>query len=51
MFESQGLCIEFAAAHEEVALGIRADVLAFLIDEFRAAQRAVIPPVFICNLL
>jgi hypothetical protein len=38
--------VEFAAAHEKVAIGIGADVFAFLIDEFRIANRTIVPPVF-----
>jgi len=40
------LQVEFTATHEKLALRIRADKAAFLIDEFRAADRAELPPVF-----
>jgi hypothetical protein len=40
------LQVEFTAAHEKLALRIRADKAAFLIDQFRAADRAELPPVF-----
>jgi hypothetical protein len=38
--------VEFAAAHEKVAIGIGADVFTFLIDQFRIANRTIVPPVF-----
>ena len=39
--------VEFAAAHEKVAIGIGADVFTFLIDQFRIANRTIVPPVFL----
>jgi hypothetical protein len=39
--------IEFAAAHEKITLGIGADVLAFLIEQLRVADWAVVPPIFL----
>jgi hypothetical protein len=41
------LKIEFAAAHEKIALRIGADVLAFLIEQLRVADGAVVPPIFL----
>jgi hypothetical protein len=37
--------IEFAAAHEEIAFRVGADIFAFLIVELGTANRAVVPPV------
>jgi hypothetical protein len=37
--------IKFAAAHEKIAFGIGADVLAFLVDELCAANRTIVPPI------
>jgi hypothetical protein len=39
--------IEFATAHEKITLGIGADVLAFLIEQLRIADWAVVPPIFL----
>jgi hypothetical protein len=41
------LQIEFAAAHEEMALGIGADKTAFLVEKLRAADWTKVPPVFL----
>jgi hypothetical protein len=38
--------VEFAAAHKKVAIGIGADVFAFLVEQFRIADRTIVPPVF-----
>jgi hypothetical protein len=45
------LHIEFAAAHEIVTVGIRADEAAFLIMKFGAANWTELPPVFRSLLL
>jgi hypothetical protein len=39
--------IEFAAAHEEIASRVGADVFALLIDQSGIADRAVVPPIFL----
>ena len=39
--------IELTAAHEKITLGIGADVLAFLIEQLRIADWAVVPPIFL----
>ncbi len=45
------LAIEFAAAHEEMALRVGADIFAFLIVEPGITNRAVVPPVIFQILL
>jgi hypothetical protein len=42
---SPALKIEFTAAHEEVTPRIGTDVLAFLVEQLRVANRAVVPPI------
>jgi hypothetical protein len=37
--------IEFAAAHEETAKGIRADETAIVVNQFRTANRTKFPPI------
>ena len=37
--------VELAAAHEEIAFRVGADIFAFLIVELRTANGTVIPPV------
>jgi hypothetical protein len=39
--------IEIAAAHEEIAFRIGANIFTFLIVELRAANGTVVPPVFL----
>jgi hypothetical protein len=41
------LHIEFAAAHEEMALGIGADKTAFVVEKLGAADWTKLPPVFL----
>ena len=48
---SAPLTIEFAAAHEEIALPVGADIFAFLIVELGTANRAIVPPVIFSILL
>jgi hypothetical protein len=43
--------IKLAAAHEKVTIRVRTNILAFLIDELRAANRTIIPPVLFGNRL
>jgi hypothetical protein len=45
------LAIEFAAAHEEIAFWVGADIFAFLVVELGTANRAVVPPVVFQILL
>lgn len=37
--------VKFTAAHKEIALEVRTDVFALLIDQFGAAEGAEVPPV------
>jgi hypothetical protein len=39
--------VEFAAAHEKIAFWVGANIFAFLIVEFGAANGAVVPPVIL----
>ena len=39
--------IEFTAAHKKITLWIGANVLALLIDQLGAANRAIVPPIFL----
>ena len=39
--------IEFTAAHKKITLGIGANVFAFFVDQLGAANRAIVPPIFI----
>jgi hypothetical protein len=41
------LNIEFTAAHEEIALGVRAEKTALVIDHLGTAYRTVSPPAFV----
>jgi len=43
--------IKLAAAHKKVTIRVRTNILAFLIDELRAANRTIIPPVLFGNRL
>jgi len=45
------LAIEFAAAHEEIAPRVGADIFTFLIVELGTANWAVVPPVIFQILL
>ncbi len=45
------LAIKFAAAHEEIAFWVGADIFAFLVVELGTANRAVVPPVIFQILL
>jgi hypothetical protein len=47
MASAPDLTIEFAAAHKKITFGIGADVFAFLIEQLRIANRAVVPPIFL----
>jgi hypothetical protein len=39
--------VEFAATHEETAKGIGADKTAFMVHQFRATNRAKLPPIVV----
>ena len=43
----RSLEVEFAAAHEEIAFRVGADIFAFLIVELGTANGAIVPPVVI----
>lgn len=43
--------IEFAAAHEEMASGIGTDEAAFVVEEFRATDGTIFPPILLLVLL
>ncbi len=45
------LQVEFAAAHEKLALWIGTDEAAFVVEKLRPTDRAELPPVFLFFLL